>query len=159
MINVFLLLGGNMGNRLQYLKQAAVEIQNSVGPIAQYSSIYETQAWGKTTEPNYLNQVLLVQTNLMPPVLLETVLQIELKLGRERNQKWDSRTMDIDVLFYGDDIITAPDLIVPHPELHKRRFTLEPLSEIAPDFIHPLLQKSIQQLKKDLDDCLVVKKL
>jgi len=159
MINVFLLLGSNLGNRQGYLQKAIDLIETELGTVAKKSSIYETEAWGKTDEPNYLNQVVQVNTTLSARQVLENILQIETQMGRVREEKWGSRIIDIDILFYGSDIINEPGLIVPHPELHNRRFTLEPLSEIAPDLEHPILKKSIFQLKIELKDNLIVKKL
>ena len=159
MINVFLLLGSNLGNRQGYLQKAIDLIETELGTVAKKSSIYETEAWGKTDEPNYLNQVVQVNTMLSARQVLDNILQIETRMGRVREEKWGSRIIDIDILFYGQDIISEPGLIVPHPELHNRRFTLEPLSEIAPDLEHPILKKSIFQLKIELKDNLIVKKL
>jgi len=159
MINVFLLLGSNLGDRQGYLQKAIDLIETELGSVAKKSSIYETEAWGKTDEPNYLNQVVQVNTTLSARQVLENILQIETKMGRVREEKWGSRIIDIDILFYGPDIINEPGLIVPHPELHNRRFTLEPLSEIVPDLEHPILKKSIFQLKIELKDNLIVKKL
>jgi len=158
MINVYLLLGSNLGNRLSYLQQAADYINQQTGRVVQSSYVYETQSWGNTTVPDYLNQVLHLQTELLPHDLLAQLLQIELKLGRERTEKWGSRTVDIDILFYGEQVINDVDLVVPHPQLHNRRFTLEPLAEIAPDFVHPVLKKTISLLKIELSDNLQVKK-
>jgi 2-amino-4-hydroxy-6-hydroxymethyldihydropteridine diphosphokinase len=158
MVKVYLLLGSNLGDRLFLLKQAAGYIETQAGTIVQYSSIYETKSWGKTDEPDYLNQVLLINTMLQPHELLAKLLEIELLLGRKREEKWGSRTMDIDILFYDDMIINEPGLTVPHPQLHNRRFTLEPLVELAPNFIHPVLQKALKKLKDDLQDELQVKK-
>jgi len=159
MIDVFLLLGSNLGDRKEYLQKAIDLITTKLGTVAQVSSIYETEAWGKTDEPNYLNQVVEVNTTLSARQVLENILQIETRMGRVREEKWGSRIIDIDILFYGQDIINEPGLIVPHPELHNRRFTLEPLNEIAPDLQHPILKKSIFQLKSELKDNLIVKKL
>lgn len=159
MINVFLLLGSNLGDRKGYLVKAINLIDTELGIVSQKSSIYETEAWGKTDEPNYLNQVVQVNAELSARQVLEKVLQIETKMGRVREEKWGSRIIDIDILFYGQDIINESGLIVPHPELHNRRFTLEPLSEIAPDLQHPIFKKSIFQLKIELKDNLIVKKL
>jgi 2-amino-4-hydroxy-6-hydroxymethyldihydropteridine diphosphokinase len=159
MFSVFLLLGSNLGDRFDYLEQAIAGIKDKVGVIVQQSAIYETQAWGKTNEPDYLNQVLLVETELSPRQVLEKILQVELDLGRKRDAKWGARTIDIDILFYEDHIINEPGLIIPHPELQNRRFTLEPLSEIAPGWIHPVSKLNMLQLKNNLQDCLVVKKL
>ncbi|MGZ3821394.1 MAG: 2-amino-4-hydroxy-6-hydroxymethyldihydropteridine diphosphokinase, partial [Mucilaginibacter sp.] len=119
----------------------------------------ETQSWGKSDAPDYLNQVILIETELSPQSILKKILAIETTLGRRREEKWGSRIIDIDILFYDSETVTEPGLNVPHPELHKRRFTLEPLSEIAPDFIHPVFNKSIFQLKNELKDNLIVKKL
>lgn len=159
MIDVFLLLGSNLGDRKLFLQQAIEHIEAEVAPILQVSAVYQTQSWGKTDAPDYLNQVLLLQTEMPAQMVLQKILGIELLLGRRREVKWGSRTIDIDILFYGDTIIDEPDLKVPHPELHKRRFTLEPLAQIAPDFIHPLMKKNILQLKSELKDELIVKKV
>lgn len=159
MIDVFLLLGSNLGNREGYLLKAVDLIETELGVVMQKSSIYETEAWGKTDEPNYLNQVVKIDTELSARQVLEKVLQIETRMGRVREEKWGSRIIDIDILFYGQDIINEPGLIVPHPELHNRKFTLGPLNEIAPDLQHPVLKKSIFQLKSKLKDNLIVKKL
>lgn len=158
MVKVYLLLGSNLGERLFLLKQAAGYIETQAGTIVQYSSIYETKSWGKTDEPDYLNQVLLIKTMLQPHELLAKLLEIELLLGRKREEKWGSRTMDIDILFYDDMIVNEPELTIPHPQLQNRRFTLEPLVELAPNFIHPVLQKALKKLKDDLQDELQVKK-
>lgn len=159
MNNVFLLLGSNMGERHSFLKQAIAGIKQQAGEVVKVSAVYETQAWGKTNEADYLNQVLQVQTMLQPRALLNSVLQIELNLGRKREVKWGARTIDIDILFYNNTIVNEAGLVIPHPELQHRRFTMEPLAEIAPGFMHPVLHKSMLQLKNELQDCLIVKKL
>jgi 2-amino-4-hydroxy-6-hydroxymethyldihydropteridine diphosphokinase len=123
------------------------------------SAVYETQSWGRTDEPDYLNQVVFLQTELSASIVLSKILAIETDMGRRRYQKWGSRLIDIDILFYNDEIIKQNGLEIPHPELHNRRFTLEPLVEVAPDLIHPILNKTVSELKKDLTDSLVVKKL
>ena len=159
MNNVYLLLGSNLGDRELFLQEAIQYIENEIAPIVKISSVYETQSWGKTDAPDYLNQVILVQTNIPPQTILKKILDIEIVLGRRREEKWGSRTIDIDILFYGDAVINEPGLQIPHPELHKRRFTLEPLSEIAPLFVHTIYKKSILELKNELEDGLIVKKL
>ncbi len=159
MIGVFLLLGSNLGNRVGYLQQAAGLIGEAVAEVVQASSVYETESWGKTDEPDYLNQVIFLKTDLAPRTLLETLLGIETKMGRKREIKWGSRIIDIDILFYGNQLINEPGLVVPHPELQNRMFTLAPLNEIAPDFVHPVLQKQISELKSELKSDLHVKKL
>jgi len=159
MFNVFLLLGSNLGDRDSYLQQAIGQIEQHVGNVTKLSSLYETQAWGKTDQPDYLNQVVMVQTELLPREVLQQILAIELNLGRKRAEKWGARTIDIDILFYENIILNEADLIIPHPELQNRRFTLEPLAEIAPGFVHPVLKTNMLQLKNNLGDCMVVKKL
>ena len=157
MINVFLLLGSNLGQRNSFLQQAVRLIEQEVAPVTTVSSVYETQSWGKSDAPDYLNQVIELQTDLDARTVLRKILSIETQMGRKREEKWGSRIIDIDILFYGDSIINEPGLIVPHPELHNRRFTLEPLSELAPNFVHPVLNKDIMQLKNELNDNLIVK--
>jgi 2-amino-4-hydroxy-6-hydroxymethyldihydropteridine diphosphokinase len=159
MVNVFLLLGSNLGDRQLFLQQAIGHIENYIAPVLKASSTYETQSWGKIDEPDYLNQVVMLQTSLSAKKLLKKILSIENTLGRKRDEKWGSRTIDIDILFYGEAIINEEDLQIPHPQLHKRRFTLEPLAEIAPEFVHPALNKNVLQLKSELNDSLIVKKL
>jgi len=152
MNDVFLLLGSNLGDREAYLQTAVHYIETDV------AHVYETQSWGKTDEPDYLNQVIELKTALQPGFILQKILNIEKLMGRIREVKWGSRIIDIDILFYGQAIINEVGLQIPHPELHKRMFTLVPMSEIAPDFIHPVLEKSIFQLKSELKSDLIVKK-
>jgi 2-amino-4-hydroxy-6-hydroxymethyldihydropteridine diphosphokinase len=159
MIDVFLLLGSNLGNRNTFLHNAIEHIELDIAPVVKKSAIYETQSWGKTDLPDYLNQVVMLQTILSAQDVLQKILRIEIEMGRKREEKWGSRIIDIDILFYGSDIINEPNLVVPHPQLHNRRFTLEPLAMLAPDFIHPVLNKSILELKNSLKDDLIVKKL
>ncbi len=159
MIDVFLLLGSNLGDREAFLDKAIDFIEEGLGPIEKKSSVYETQAWGKADEPSYLNQVIKLKTGLSAQQVLDKILNIEIRMGRVREVKWGSRIIDIDILFYGQNVIAEPGLTVPHPELQNRMFTLAPLSEIAPDLKHPLLQKSIFELKNELKDNLIVKKL
>jgi 2-amino-4-hydroxy-6-hydroxymethyldihydropteridine diphosphokinase len=153
MAATFLLLGSNLGNRQLFLQQAIIQIEAQIAPVTKTSSIYETQSWGVTDAPDYLNMVVVLQTNLPPRALLEILLHIEHELGRERRERWGAR------VFYGDDIIDEPGLQIPHPRLHERRFTLEPLAELAPELIHPVLKHNIATLKTELKDSLVVKKL
>ena len=159
MIGVYLLLGSNLGDRISYLRQASSLIGETVAKVIQASSVYETQSWGKADEPDYLNQVLYLKTELHPGLLLEKLLGIETIMGRKREVKWGSRIIDIDILFYGDQKINEPNLVVPHPELHNRMFTLAPLNEIAPDLVHPVFQKKISDLKSELKSDLTVKML
>ena len=159
MIDVFLLLGSNLGDRKLFLDKAIAAIETDIGRVEKESSVYETQSWGKTDEPDYLNQVVQLRTDLPAEKVLHIILQIENKLGRVREEKWGSRVIDIDILFYGQQIIDQKELKVPHPELHKRMFALEPLNEIARELIHPVFEKRIFELKSELKDNLIVKKL
>ncbi|WKK57284.1 2-amino-4-hydroxy-6-hydroxymethyldihydropteridine diphosphokinase [Sphingobacterium sp. BN32] len=153
---VYLLTGANIGDPRQQLKDAKVEIAERVGKIIKESSVYESEAWGVEDQPIFLNQVLEVITPLSAAKVLQTIQQIELVLGRIRAQRWGSRTIDIDILYYNNDIIHEPDLQVPHPYIQERNFTLIPLSEIAPNFEHPIFKKTNQQLLMDSKDPLNV---
>ncbi|GAA4087995.1 2-amino-4-hydroxy-6-hydroxymethyldihydropteridine diphosphokinase [Mucilaginibacter panaciglaebae] len=159
MNNVFLLLGSNLGDRKESLQQAIMHISYDISPDIRVSSVYETQSWGKTDEPDYLNMVVEVKTDLPAQTVLDKILSIEQVMGRKREEKWGSRTIDIDILYFNADIIDIPGLHVPHPHLQNRGFTLAPLVELAPQFVHPVLKKTNLQLKKELTDGLIVKKL
>ena len=156
MRNIYLLLGSNLGDRHSYLREGALLIEREIGPIEKSSSIYQTASWGNTGLPEFLNQALQVSTSLSPRDLLFTVNAIEKSLGRERVQKWGSRTLDIDILLYENEIINEPDLVIPHPLMQERRFALAPLCEIAPHVVHPLIGKKIKELLSELSDDLYV---
>lgn len=155
----YIILGSNLGNRRKYISTAISEIGTKLGIIGKSSSLYETASWGRQDQPDFLNQVIELKTNLKPQDLLSGILGIEADLGRKRLEKWGSRVIDIDILLYGDQVINEPELSIPHPYLAVRRFCLMPLCEIAPEFIHPLLNKNIQELLHALSDDLFVKKL
>lgn len=157
MPKVYLLLGGNLGNRTLYLQQARESINQRVGSITQTSKVYETAAWGKTDQPTFLNQVLEADTILTPEDVLQSINAIEHELGRIRQEHWGARVIDIDILFYDDLEQQTQRLTIPHPQLHLRRFTLMPLAEIAPDLVHPVLRQSINQLLEICPDTLEVK--
>jgi 2-amino-4-hydroxy-6-hydroxymethyldihydropteridine diphosphokinase len=159
MQEVYLLLGSNIGDRQQFLHQASLLLTKEIGTIKKKSSLYETAAWGLEEQPDYLNQVIVFITKLQARDVLKAALDIEKILGRERIEKWGSRVIDIDILFYSDEIIDEPDLKVPHPYFHVRRFAVEPMLEVEPDFIHPLLKKSIKSIALELRDQLYVQKL
>jgi 2-amino-4-hydroxy-6-hydroxymethyldihydropteridine diphosphokinase len=144
--NIFLLLGSNVGNSGKHLAAAVQQLEVNSIDVTKQSSIYRTKAWGKTDQPDFLNQVIQIKTFDSPEKLLEVVLSIEEKMGRVRNEKWGPRIIDIDILFYNQRIVILPQLIIPHPEIPARRFTLEPLAELSPEFLHPTLNKTIQQL-------------
>jgi len=155
----YLLLGSNMGQSKSLLSIAADHIQQKAGPILLKSAIYESEAWGKEDQDPFLNQVLLIESSLSASHLLHSLLQIELQMGRTRSIKWGARIIDIDILFYDEQQIQLDALTIPHPAIADRRFTLVPLHEIAPDFIHPVHHKSIKTLLLECQDPLMVKLL
>lgn len=159
MEEVYLLLGSNLGNSKKYIADAIQLIIQQIGTTTGLSLLYQTASWGKTDQPDFINQVVRLKTKLDPQQLLANILVIEKELGRERTEKWGSRTIDIDVLFYGNQIIQDENLIIPHPFLHQRRFTLMPLVELNADLNHPVLNQTVQALLKNLDDNLSVIKI
>lgn len=150
--HLFLSLGGNLGNTREIFEGAYPHIEKKIGKIAVYSSIYQTEAWGPIPQADFLNQVLLVSTSLKPEACLTELLEIERQFGRERKERWGPRTLDLDILFYGDVIIAAPDLSIPHPRIAERKFILTPLAEIAPLFEDPIAKKSMVTLLKECTD-------
>ena len=156
MKGIYLLLGSNLGDRRKKLSDAGELINKQAGEIIKYSGVYETAAWGKTSQPAFLNQVIEISSQLTPGQLMSTIHLIENKLGRVRREKWGERIIDIDVLYFGNTILNDQHLTIPHPEIASRRFTLVPLVEIAPDFIHPLLLKSNSALLEECKDELTV---
>jgi len=157
MNETYLSLGSNEGDRAALLESSITLLSRHCGMIEKTSAIYETAAWGLTDQPDFLNCVLLLKTDLSPADLLEAIHHIEAISGRNRIIKWGPRTIDIDILFYNDLILQSPSLTIPHPFLHERRFILTPLSEIAPSYIHPSLHKSVTELLETCPDPLQVK--
>jgi len=158
MNTVYFLLGSNIGNSEEQLHLAIVAIENEIGKVIHTSSVYQTAAWGKKDQPDFLNQVIIVETDLSAEKNLSVILAIEEKMGRVRTEKNAPRIIDIDILFFNDDIINQKDLIVPHPEIQNRRFVLVPLYELSPDYIHPIFNKTIYQLLSECHDELNVRK-
>jgi 2-amino-4-hydroxy-6-hydroxymethyldihydropteridine diphosphokinase len=159
MSTAYLLIGGNLGNRFANLQKAVNNIEQSCGKIVQRSAIYETSAWGLTQQPAFYNQALILNTQLSPENLMKALLAIEFQLGRTRDIKMGPRIIDLDILLIDQLVQDTALLQLPHPALSLRRFALLPLAEIAPDLIHPKLQKSIQDLLEICPDRLDVQKL
>lgn len=151
-----LLLGGNLGDRHANLAAARKMIGEKIGTIVKTSSLYETEPWGNTEQPSFLNQALEVASDLSPMELLQVILTIEKKLGREREDKWSARTIDIDILFFDAKTLNTKDLTLPHPHLHERNFVLVPMLEIAPNKLHPIFKKTIEELYEASKDDLEV---
>ena len=150
---VYLLLGSNLGKKEQILEKSIELIHKKIGVIASQSKYYETAAWGKTDQPNFLNIAVCVHTSLLPLEVLEQTQAIENQLGRVRIEKWGARLIDIDIIFYDQEIIDIPHrLQVPHPLVQERIFALEPLAEIAGEYVHPVLKKTVEELLYILND-------
>ncbi|MNK66876.1 Bifunctional folate synthesis protein [compost metagenome] len=156
----YLLLGGNLGNREANLQLAVALLNEKVGEVVSVSGLYETAAWGKTDQPAFLNQAVALRTSLTALEVLTQALAIEQDLGRVRKDKWGERLIDIDLILFGDEIIDIPDkLQVPHPHMQNRRFVMEPLAEIAPEVVHPILGQTMLSISKHINDPLTVKRL
>lgn len=146
MNTAYLLTGSNLGDRELYLEQASLYLAQKCGRIVQQSALYETAPWGIQEQPNYLNQAIALETLLHPEELMNSLLQIEELMGRIRTVKYGPRTIDLDILFYNRVIMNSQLLKLPHPALQDRRFALTALAEIAPNLIHPILNKSVKNL-------------
>jgi 2-amino-4-hydroxy-6-hydroxymethyldihydropteridine diphosphokinase len=144
---VYILLGSNLGNRKEILGKAIELINDKIDVILSQSKDYETKPWGVTDQPDFLNLAVALHTHLKPLEILEQTQSIENQLGRVRKEKWGARLIDIDIMFYGDEIIDEPNLKIPHPLMQERDFALIPLAEIAPNFVHPVLGKTILELR------------
>jgi len=158
MNKAFLLTGGNLGDRIKNLELCSFLVEKACGKIIRRSSVYETAAWGNIDQPDYLNQVLLVDTAFSPEHLLRILLSVEKDMGRYRGEKYGPRIIDIDILLYNDEVINESMLKIPHPRMQDRRFVLEPMNEIAPAKVHPLLQKTMHELLLECSDPLAVNK-
>jgi 2-amino-4-hydroxy-6-hydroxymethyldihydropteridine diphosphokinase len=156
---VFLLLGANLGDRLANIARATTAIASGVGIIIKKSSVYKTAPWGGVEQPDFFNQVILIETELDAVGVLKKILDIEKDLGRLREKKWESRIIDIDILFYDQQIIDSETLTIPHPALHLRRFALIPLVEIDGEFQHPVLKRNVSTLLQECLDQLEVTRL
>ena len=152
MRKIYLSIGSNKGNRYSFIKEALRLIRKDIGKVILMSKIYETKSWGFQSD-DFLNICIMIKSDLLPAELLNKLKNIELKIGRIGNStKILAREIDIDILFYSDKIVDHKDLIIPHPRLHLRNFVLYPLNDIASDFIHPILLKSINELLEECED-------
>lgn len=156
---IFLLLGSNQGDTAQNLASAAENIETQAGEIKLRSSLYRSAAWGMEQQPDFINQVLEIASTKTADDLLKILLEIEEGMGRVRTLRWGPRIIDIDLLFYGDEVWDTTQLRLPHPAIAQRRFTLVPLAEIAPGLVHPILKKSVSQLLDECNDPLIVEKI
>lgn len=143
-------LGSNMGDRRGYIQRALEKIEERAGRVVSASDIIETRAYGLEEQDDFLNMVILLDTDLSPRDLLRCLNEIEAELERIRDIRWGPRTIDLDIIYYGDEIINEEDLIIPHQDLHNRRFVLEPLCQIAPDWKDPRSGKSAKELLEEL---------
>ena len=148
-----------MGNRINNFETSINFLQQKIGKIIKRSSVYETDAWGNTSQPDFLNQVILIETSLNATECMQQIFFIENKMGRVRTKKNDPRIIDIDILFFNDEIINEPDLIIPHPQIQNRKFVLIPMNEISPGLIHPALNQTINNLLSTCTDQLEVRLL
>jgi 2-amino-4-hydroxy-6-hydroxymethyldihydropteridine diphosphokinase len=149
-------MGGNQGKVMDTMYKAIRILSRKAGPVTRMSSVYKTKAWGPVPQDDFLNKAIVLHTTLSPGLLLKALLETESYFGRKRTVKYGPRTLDLDILFYGHQIVHSSNLSIPHPELHKRRFALVPLVEIVPKFKHPILKSTMEQLLESCEDQLEV---
>lgn len=160
MTKVYALLGGNLGKKEKIFSETRSCLKHQVGELCSLSHIYETDPWGFESGDLFWNQVVEIDTKLPSMEVLARIQQIEIELGRTRKtEQYISRIIDIDILFYGSEIIQLPNLTIPHPRIQERKFALIPMNEIAPQLIHPVLKKTISQLLAECTDQLRVEKV
>lgn len=154
MTTAYLGLGSNLGQKEKFIKSAITEIERQIGHIVAQSAFYESAPWGFDSPHSFINACVAVETILNPQECLYTLNKIEKAMGRSKKAKegYADRVIDIDILFYGETVLQEKNLIIPHPLLHQRLFVLEPLLEIAPDLIHPLLKKPVCTLLKEISE-------
>jgi 2-amino-4-hydroxy-6-hydroxymethyldihydropteridine diphosphokinase len=155
---VYLSLGSNLGDRKANLTEAIRRL-GTLGRVLKSSSLYETEPVDLTSQPWFLNCVVVVETAKMPRQLLKAILSLERSMGRRRLQKKGPRNIDIDILLFGNSVVDTAELVIPHPAMHSRRFVLQPLAEIAPDLRHPILKRSVRELLDELPPSQTVRKL
>jgi 2-amino-4-hydroxy-6-hydroxymethyldihydropteridine diphosphokinase len=154
----YLSLGSNLGDRKANLTEAIHRLER-IGKLLKVSSIYETEPVEFTAQPWFLNCVVLLETEKMPRQLLKAILGVERGMGRRRLQKKGPRSIDIDILLFGNSVVDTGELVIPHPAMHNRRFVLEPLAEMAPDVRHPVLKRTVRELRDELPPGQAVRKL
>ena len=159
MNGIYLLLGSNLGDRFGIIQSSISEISKRIGKVVAESSMYITDPWGYENQPRYLNKVVQVETTLSPEKILEFINKIEHDFGRVRREKWKERLIDIDILYYQNEVLNTSSLNIPHPQIPFRKFTLIPLNEIAANEIHPVLKKTQKELLEENDDTLLVRKI
>ncbi len=154
----YLMLGSNVGDRMDYLRRSVDMLRQDVGWVTAISAVYESEPWGFDDPCWFLNQVVVMETNFAPLVLLESIQQIEQTLGRVRTHNgYQARTIDIDILFYGNRVINTPKLVIPHPHMTERMFVLQPMVELVPDMEHPILHHTMTYLRDHCSDTMQVK--
>ncbi len=161
MQSIFLALGANLGDRAATLSKARAALQRAAGiNLLAHSPLYETEpVGGPEGQGPYLNAVVAATTELDPQEVLALCQELEREFGRERGEAWGPRTLDLDILCYGDQVLETPALVLPHPRLHERRFVLAPLCDLAPELVHPVLKKSVRRLLAELDSPARVRRL
>jgi 2-amino-4-hydroxy-6-hydroxymethyldihydropteridine diphosphokinase len=159
MNTAYLITGGNLGKREEQLALCAKLLEERCGSIIDRSAVYETAPWGKPDQPAFLNQAIVLETTLNAREMLTEILYIEQLMGRNRDEKFGPRVIDIDIIFFNHQVIRENGLIVPHPEMRNRRFVLQPLNEVIPAYIHPVYYKTITELLNACTDPLPVNKL
>ena len=157
--HTYLIIGTNLGDKLANLNEAIAMIKSSIGDITKSSSIYETEPWGITDQPTFFNQVVEVQTQSDAFAVLQAISKIEKDMGRIRGEKYGARIIDIDILFFNNEIYDTPELTVPHPRIAERNFVLAPLAEIAGHLQHPVSNKPVAELWNVSKDKLGIKKI
>ncbi len=147
-------LGSNLGDRFKALRRAMELIDGEAGKIIAASSVWETEPWGFDADEQFLNMVIVLETTLDPKMLIQRFRSIEGRMGRKKNGggKYESRIIDLDILFWDDRVISVPGLEVPHPKLHSRRFVLEPLMEVAPETVHPVTGLTVAEMLQFCED-------
>ncbi|WP_456400485.1 2-amino-4-hydroxy-6-hydroxymethyldihydropteridine diphosphokinase [Mesoaciditoga sp.] len=148
----YIAFGSNMGKRKETIIQAMKKMREKEMSFLKISTFYETKPYGVTEQNDFMNCVAEVETTLTPVLLLDELLEIEKSLGRVREKRWGPRTIDLDIIFYDNKIVNFADLVIPHPDMQNRLFVLEPLNEIAPNYVHPFFHKKVSEMLRELKE-------